>query len=357
MHPFRHDVLPTRIDFGEGARHRVAGLLSAFGARRPLVVDGLPGVTASEEVTAALGGLVAGTVTGLTQYITPELVTRATEAYRAGGADSVVSVGGGSAIGVAKVLAVHHDAPLVAVPSTYSGSEATPIYSVVVDSAKQTRSDARACPRGIAYDPALTATLPARLAASSAFNALAHCIEGLYSPRADPFSRLYALEGARLVGEHLPLLSVEETAPQARAALLWASYLGGATIATAGIALHHKICHVLGASLDLPHADLNAVVLPYALAYNAPAVPEALVDLRRTWATEDPVGHVRALARSAHAPTGLAELGMRSTDVVAAAAAVVAATQANPRPVTEQGMQALLTAALHGDPPPQTPTA
>lgn len=351
MRPFTYDQLPTRVVFGSGYRTAVPEQVERLGARSVLILDGVPGTGVTDQVVAALGSRVAGVLDGLAQYITRERIAEATRTFDARSTDCLLSVGGGSAIGLAKAVAVARDAPLVAVPTTYSGSEMTPIYSVTVDGAKQTQRDNRALPRIVVYDPEVTLTLPVALTTSSAFNALAHCVEALYGPTGNPVTSLAALEGARVLASALPRVVAAPDDREARSDLLWGSYLGGVSIAGGGIALHHKICHVLGAGHDLPHAALNAVILPYALSYNAPAVPDVMARLGEAWGSGDPVKHLHALAEATGAPTSLRALGMDPEDIDRDAERIRLAVRENPRPVTAVAMAALLRAAWEGTGP------
>lgn len=348
MDSFTYEAFPARVVFGSGSRSAIADCIDRLGARSVLVLSGVPGIGLTDEIVTALGSRVTGVLDDLPQYIASDLVDEATQTFDAGGTDCLLSVGGGSAIGLAKAVAVERDVPLVALPTTYSGSEMTPIYSVVVDGLKRTSRDLRALPRTVVYDPDVTLTLPTGLTTTSAFNALAHCIEGLYGPTGNPFTALSALEGARVLAAALPRVVARPGDLDARSDLLWGACLGGVSIAGGGIALHHKICHVLGAAHDLPHAALNAVILPYALAYNAPAVPEVLARLGAVWDSADPVKHLQALAVATQAPLSLRTLGMDPADIDADAEQIERVVSDNPRPVTVPGMAALLRAAYDG---------
>lgn len=348
MDSFTYEALPANVVFGSGSRSALADAIDRLNARSVLILSGVPGIGLTEEIVTALGPRVARVLDDLPQYITRDLVDDTARTFDAGGTDCLLSVGGGSAIGLAKAVAVERDVPLVALPTTYSGSEMTPIYSVVVDGAKRTSRDLRALPRTVVYDPDVTMTLPTGLTTTSAFNALAHCIEGLYGPTSNPFTALSALEGARVLVAALPRVVASPGDLDARSDLLWGACLGGVSIAGGGIALHHKICHVLGAAHDLPHAALNAVILPYALAYNAAAIPDVMARLGSVWESSDPVKHLHALAVATQAPPSLRTLGMDPSDIDADAEHIAHAVTDNPRPVTVAGMTELLRAAHDG---------
>ncbi|MDF1506490.1 iron-containing alcohol dehydrogenase, partial [Roseisolibacter sp. H3M3-2] len=195
---------------------------------------------------------------------------------RALGADPLLAVGGGSAVGVAKAVALAGGPPVAAVPTTYSGSEMTPIWGLTRDGAKETGRDERVRPRAVLYDPLTTLDLPARVTGPSALNAAAHCVEALYAPDAGPVTALLAAEGLRAIAGALPGVLRAPADVAGRTALLYGAWLAGLALGASTMGVHHKLCHVLGGSFGLPHAETHAVVLPHAAAFNAGAAPEAL---------------------------------------------------------------------------------
>lgn len=353
MRPFVHEALPGRVVFGVGALEQVADEIHRMlDRRRVLVVASGSGKEAADRIAEALGPRFAESFGDVRQHVPEDLVASARGAAREVMADVVVSVGGGSAIGLGKAIAVDLVVPLVAVPTTYSGSEMTPIFGITGQH-KHVERDLWALPKVVVYDPALTVDLPARVTATSGFNALAHCVEALYTPAANPVVALYAETGARVLGAALPAVIDDPADLEARSDALYGALLAGSSLAVAGTALHHKLCHVLGGTFGLDHGDAHAVMLPHVAAFNAEAAPQALE--RIAVALGGPAearlagGLLHDLAVRIDAPTSLAALEMSADDLDEAAGLTVQAVgSGNPRPVDVDGLRGLLQAAFDG---------
>jgi maleylacetate reductase len=280
------------------------------------------------------------------------VATRARDLARELGADGCVAVGGGSAVGLGKAIALEHGLPVIAVPTTYAGSEMTPVWGLTEGGQKRTGRDIRVLPKSVLYDPEMTLTLPAQMSATSGMNAIAHAVEGLYAPDASPIISLMAEEGTRALVKALPRVVADGRDLEARGEAQYGAWLCGAVLAATTMSLHHKLCHTLGGTLDLPHAQTHTVVLPHALAYNQPAAPGAVAALSRALGgVPDPARELWELAHRLGAPRSLAELGMKESDIPRIAELAVANPYANPRPVTRDGIESLLRAAWAGDPP------
>jgi maleylacetate reductase len=285
-------------------------------------------------------------------HVPVEVARRARELADELGADGCVAVGGGSAVGLGKAIALEHDLPIIAVPTTYAGSEMTPVWGLTEGGEKRTGRDVRVLPRSVLYDPEMTLSLPAQMSATSGMNAIAHAVEGLYAPDATPIISLMAEEGARALAAALPRVVADGSDIHARAEAQYGAWLCGAVLAATTMSLHHKLCHTLGGTLDLPHAQTHTVVLPHALAFNQPAAPQAVAALSRALGgVRDPARELWELAGRLGAPRSLAELGMAEADIPRIADLAVAKPYANPRPVTRDGVESLLRAAWAGDPP------
>jgi maleylacetate reductase len=323
--PFVHDALPGRVVFGAGAVDRVADEVAAIGVDRALVIAAGSSKPIGDRIADRLGDHHGASFGEVRQHVPEDLATAGREAARATGADGVVAVGGGSAVGLAKAIAVGTGIPIVAVPTTYSGSEMTPIYGIT-GRHKVTGRDLRALPRVVVYDPALTVDLPPAATAASGFNALAHAVEALYAPGADPVAALYAEAALRALAEGLPRAVDDPADLDARGTTLHGAHLAGRALAIAGTALHHKVCHVLGGTFGLEHGQANAVVLPHAARLMAGREPEALA--RAAHALGGPAGAgaldaarlLADLAARLGAPTSLAALGMPADGLDEAAA-------------------------------------
>jgi maleylacetate reductase len=238
------------------------------------------------------------------------------------------------------------------VPTTYAGSEMTPVWGLTEGGQKRTGRDIRVLPKSVLYDPEMTLTLPAQLSATSGMNAIAHAAEGLYAPDATPIVSLMAEEGTRALVSALPRVVADGGDLDARGEAQYGAWLCGAVLAATTMSLHHKLCHTLGGTLDLPHAQTHTVVLPHALAYNQPAAPDAVAALSRALGgTPDPARELWDLAGRLGAPRSLVELGMGEADIPRIAELAVASPYANPRPVTREAVESLLRTAWAGDPP------
>ena len=349
---FTYVALPMRVVFGAGVVSTLPEEVAAVGLTRVLVLCSPEQEGTGRRIAAALGNRAVDVLAEARMHVPVEVAERAGDAAREMRADGCVAVGGGSAIGLGKAVALQHGLPVVAVPTTYAGSEMTPVWGLTEGGVKRTGRDRRVLPVSVLYDPELTVTLPAGLSATSGVNALAHAVEGLYAPDASPIVSLMAEEGVRALTAALPAVIADGGDLDARAGAQYGAWLCGAVLGATTMSLHHKLCHVLGGALDLPHAQTHTVVLPHALAHNAPAVPRAVAALARALGgLDDPARQLWDLAGRLGAPRSLRELGMAEHDIPRVADLVVADPYANPRPVTRDGIAALLRRAWTGEPP------
>jgi maleylacetate reductase len=326
--------------------------VNRLSAERVLVIATRAMKAHADVLVDMLGSAGSARIDGVTQHVPAELAKdAATTAGNAGGVDLLVSIGGGSATGLAKAIARDTGLPIVAIPTTYAGSEMTPIWGLTEGGRKTTGRDARVQPRVVVYDPELTLSLPAPVSAASGVNALAHCAEGLYAADASPVTEILAAEGIRVLASSLPRVVQRPDDLPARSAALYGAWLAGSTLGTVRMGVHHTICHVLGGTFGLPHAGTHSAVLPHAVSYNALAAPEPMTMLARCLSTNDPAGTLWDLADSIGAPTALGDLGFHREDAAAAAALVIEANPVNPRPVIKEEVEQLLLHAHDGTRP------
>jgi maleylacetate reductase len=348
--PFEYEVLPSRVVFGLGAGDRLVGEVERLGGARVLVVGGRDRAVRLRE---RLGQHCVGIFTEIHQHVPVDTAAAARELAAELEVDCLVACGGGSAIGLAKAVALDMPVPIVAIPTTYSGSEMTPIWGLTSGRRKQTGRHPRVAPAVVLYDPALTVSLPARLTVSSGMNAMAHCVEALYGPGANPVTALLAEHGIRRLAAGLEASVRDPADLDGRAELLLGAHLGGSVLATAGVAIHHQLCHVIGGALGLDHADLNAVLLPHTVRFVAPAVPE---EMRRVAGALGGDGAATAaegldaLVRRLGAPASLAELGMPAAEIDRVAEAAATRVSPQPRPAGVAELRELLAAAWSGPP-------
>jgi maleylacetate reductase len=261
-------------------------------------------------------------------------------------------VGGGSTTGLAKAIALTTGIPIIAVATTYAGSEATNVWGLTEAARKTTGVDARVLPVTVIYDAELTYSLPVELSVASGLNALAHCVDSLWAPRADPINQALAAEGIRALAAGLPLVAQNPTDAAGREQSLYGAYLAAVAFASAGSGMHHKICHVLGGTYNLPHAQTHATVLPYVLAFNAPFAPEADARIAGAFGSASGLEGLNELRRVLNAPQALKDYGFTEADIPEAVSIALPFIPAdNPRPVTTENLTELLHAAWAGSTP------
>jgi maleylacetate reductase len=348
---FVHDNLPQRVRFGSGeAAASLEREIGDIGASRVMVIASKGEAGLAGRITNGLP--VALRHDDVVMHVPVEVAERAREAAVKARADAVVSVGGGSTTGLAKAVALTSGLPVIAVPTTYAGSEATAVWGLTEGARKTTGTDPRVLPKVIVYDAALTTSLPVEMSVASGLNALAHCVDAMWAPNADPINAAFAAEGIRSLRTGLPKVVARPEDIDGREHALYAAYLSAAAFASAGSGLHHKICHVLGGAYNLPHAQTHAVVLPYVLAFNAPRAAEAEQRIAAAFGTERAIDGLRALRAELGAPRALRDYGFAEADIPAAAEAILPAVPpSNPRPVTAEDLRRLLHAAWAGADP------
>jgi maleylacetate reductase len=345
---------PVRVVFGGGAVGRVREEVERLGGRRVLVLAG-PGrslAPAVERARESLGPLAVAVFDGAAMHTPVEVTERALEFVHEHGVDCLVSVGGGSVTGLGKALAIRTGLPLIAVPSTYAGSEVTPVVGETSGGVKTTRSGAAVLPKAVIYDVDLTVGLSARMSVTSGVNAMAHAVEALYSPGANPVTDGMAIESISRFAGALPRIVADPGDRDAREAALTGAWLAGMCLGTVGMGLHHKLCHTLGGSFGLPHSETHTVVLPHAMAYNAAASADAMRRVAGALGgAPDAPAAMYDLIAALGGPTSLRELGLAGDDLVRAAELATAQPYPNPREVTTAGITALLREAWQGQRP------
>ncbi|WP_428929077.1 maleylacetate reductase [Marinibacterium sp. SX1] len=341
----------VRVRFGAGLRRAVAEELDGLGASRALILTTPQQAGLADEIAGYCGARAVGRFTGAAMHTPVAISEEATALARKLEADVVIAVGGGSTIGLGKAIALRTDLPQIVVPTTYAGSEATAILGQTEDGAKTTLTDPAVQPEVILYDAELVATLPVDMTVTSALNAMAHAAEGLYARDRSPISSLMAVEGLRAFRDALPGVLQAPGDLAARGETLYGAWLCGTVLGQVGMALHHKLCHTLGGSFDLPHAQTHAIMLPHAIAFNARAVPELLAPLGALFDGADPGTGLWDFAGRMGAPLALRDLGLAEADLDRAADLAVANPYWNPRPVTREAIRALLQNAWDGAPP------
>lgn len=351
MLPFTYTSLPGRVLFGRGRISALADEVARLGAKRVLVLA-TPGQAAlGERLASMLGSTCSGVYAEARMHVPAEIVAAATDHALRRDVDALVAVGGGSTIGLGKAMARETGMPQIAVPTTYAGSEMTPIWGITRDGIKTTGRELRVLPRTVIYDPELSQALPPEIAAVSGMNAIAHCVEGLYAEDANPVTSMMAEEAIGALARSLPRIVAQPDDLQAREEAIYGAWLSGTVLGTMGMALHHKLCHTLGGSFDLPHAQTHSVMIPQVTAFNATAAPEAMARIARALGSESAAGGLFELAGRLQVPRSLRELGMDEADLDRAAELACAKPYYNPRAITQNNIRELLAAAWEGREP------
>jgi alcohol dehydrogenase class IV len=347
MRSFVYNGLPARVVFGAGALAKLPEELQRLGAKRALVLSTPEQKASANEVAKALGADCAGTYDKATMHVPMEIAEDARRVARELGADACVTVGGGSTTGLGKAIALTSMLPILAVPTTYAGSEMTPIYGLTEGGAKKTGRDARVLPKAVIYDPSLTLSLPPGLSAASGMNAIAHAVEALYSQEGNPILSIMAEEGIRALATALPNIVRDPENLESRSDALYGAWLCGIVLGSAGMALHHKLCHVLGGSFNLPHAETHSIVLPHAVRYNQSAA-DAMRRIERAIGAADAATGIFDLEKRLGLPLRLADIGMKEADLERAARIATEAPYPNPRKVEYAPVLELLQNAYAG---------
>lgn len=348
MDAFIYQGLPSRVVFGAGSIDHLEREIDLLGAKRAIVLSTPQQREQAEALAARLGPLAVGVFARAVMHVPVETVQEARDYAARLGADCAVAIGGGSTTGLGKAIALTSSLPVLAVPTTYAGSEMTPIYGLTEAGLKKTGRDLRVLPKTVIYDPALTLSLPASLSVTSGINAIAHAAEGLYAQDANPIIGLMAEEGIRALGQGIGRVVARPDDIDARGDCLYGAWLCGAVLGSVGMALHHKLCHTLGGTFNLPHAETHTIVLPHALAYNREAAPRAMQRIAGALGTTDAAQGVFDLARDNGAPTALKDIGLKEPDIDIALDIALKNPYWNPRPLERAALRALLVAAYEG---------
>ncbi|TGN68751.1 maleylacetate reductase [Paracoccus liaowanqingii] len=350
---FTYQGAPSRVLFGVGMLARVAAEIEGMGCKRAFLLS--TPFQAADIATLAkeIGPLVAGTFTDAQMHTPVDVTKQALAVFEACGADCIVSMGGGSTIGLGKAIAWRNDAPHLVIATTYAGSEVTDILGQTEGGVKSTVRDLKIRPEVVIYDAALTTGLPIGMSVSSGLNAMAHAIEGLYAPDANPVTSLMAVEGIRALKAALPLIVRTPDDIEARSSALYGSWLCGVVLGSVAMSLHHKLCHTLGGACDLPHAETHAILLPHTAAYNASAAARELSPASALFGG-DLSGGLYDLSSDLNAPRALRDLGLDRGALDHVADLAVRNPYSNPRDVTRDGIMGLLLRAYDGTRPEQT---
>lgn len=351
MKDFIYQGLPSKVVFGVGTLSQLAEEVRALDCQRALVLSTPQQAEQAQAVLTELGDLGAGLYDGARMHTPVETTDDAADVMRQRGADCTVALGGGSTIGLGKALSLRFGTPQVAIPTTYAGSEMTPILGETKEGLKTTQRTLKVLPETVIYDVSLTLSLPVGMSGTSGLNAIAHAVEALYAKDQNPIISMLAEQGIAALGRSLPVLQHQARDLDARSDALYGAWLCGICLGSVGMSLHHKLCHTLGGSFDLPHAETHSIVLPHAMAYNSPAVPVAERRIATALNARSAAGGLFDLAQSLSIPDGLKALGMVESDIDTATDIALNNPYWNPQPIERDGIRALIARAWQGSAP------
>ena len=348
---FQYQGSPARVVFGHGTLGQLGEEADRLALKRLLVISTRGPRAHAERALNALQGRAAAVFDEAAMHTPVDVTERALALALQNRVDGLLAIGGGSAIGLSKALALRTDLPQIVVPTTYAGSEATPILGETQDAIKVTQRSEKILPEVIVYDVDLTLGLPVPISIASGLNAVAHAAEALYAPDGNPLISALAEDGVAALLGSLPVVFARPTNAPARSAALYGAWLCGTCLGAVAMGLHHKLCHALGGTFGLPHAETHAIILPHVLAYNLPSAPGARRRLSRTLGSRDPASAIAQLALAMDVPHALRDIGMPEAGLAQTADVATQNAYANPRPVDRDALLLLLRRAWAGEPP------
>jgi maleylacetate reductase len=351
MMQFAYDALPGRVVFGVGSRQKAAAEMERLKCSRALILSTSGHQAQAKTLAQSIGKSAAGLFCGAVMHTPVSVTNRALETVRSVNADCTIAIGGGSAIGLGKAVALRTDLVQIVLPTTYAGSEMTPILGETAEGQKTTQRTQKVLPEVILYDPELTTTLPASLSVASGFNAVAHAVEAIYAKDRNPMISLLAKEAIAVFVHSLPILINRPADLPARSQALYGAWLAGTCLGAVGMSLHHKLCHVLGGTFNLPHAETHTVILPHAIAYNEPAEPAVMRSIAESIGMDTLALGLYQLGGKLGAKRSLRELGMPEIGIEKAALQAAQNPYWNPRKLELEPIRELIRRAWAGDPP------
>ena len=295
---FIYNGLPSRVVFGTGTLAELTAEVDHLRVKRALILTTPTRTAWGDEITAMLGNRAAGVFSGAVMHTPVDVTDKAMAVVRQLGVDCTIAMGGGSTVGLGKAIALRTGLPQIVVPTTYAGSEMTPIIGETKDGVKTTQKSVEVLPETVIYDVDLTMSMPPLLSGISGINAIAHSVEALYAQDRNPIISLMAEDSVAALARALPRIAANADDREARYDALYGAWLAGTCLGVVGMALHHKLCHTIGGTFDLPHAETHTIVLPHASAYNLAGAPDANARLKRALGGKEPAIAFYELARS-----------------------------------------------------------
>lgn len=356
MNSFEYNINPSRVVFGSKSINKLPDEIKRLESSSPIILTskGYSRKLHGELLAKVLedASITPAGILNMAVMHTPTSVTeQALHSMRSQDADCIISIGGGSVVGLGKALSIRTGLKHICLPTTYSGSEMTPILGETDNGKKVTRSDPKILPDTVIYDVDLTLSLPVTICSTSGVNAIAHAVESLYAKNVNPITNMLALEGVKTLAEALPAIVQDPTDRSAREKAQYGAWLCGVCLGSSAMALHHKLCHTLGGSFGLPHAETHTIVLPHALSYNSPAIPEQMKKLASVLpgSEGDAIKGLNVLLEKLGVSRALKDYGMKEEDVDKAADIAMSVQYANPREMEKDGIRELIRRAWAGE--------
>lgn len=346
---FEYKTLPNKVIFGQG---KFALLKSELEAYDHILLLGEKRFEAQiHDLMQQMGPERFSYISEIAQHVPKELVDKTFPIIAEKNIQAIVAVGGGSTIGLAKALVLRKHLPIIAVPTTYAGSEMTNIYGITEAGEKVVGRDDRVLPSVVIYDPQFTSSMPLKLAATSGVNALAHLIEALYADNVNPVTYQVALKGTEHIIKGLEALVKEsKLTAQANEDLLLGAYLAGKSLCEVNMALHHKAAHTLGGSFGMEHSQVHTVLLIYILAFQWNGLSEALkADLQRLFKHKNPAQKLHDLVSGTGSAVSLQAIGFKEEDIEKAADIIAKKEFANPVAYHQKNLSQLIRNAYEGN--------
>lgn len=354
MQDFHYKALPLDVYSGNGKLSELKDILTQHGYSKVLVLTTPEQENDGQRLAQQLGELSLGVYSHAVMHVPVEVANKAIDFAKLHQADCCLALGGGSTIGLAKAIALKTHLPIVAIPTTYAGSEMTTVYGMTKNNLKTTGKDIHVLPKVVIYDPELTMTLPADISACSGMNAMAHAVEALYAQDKNPIISLMAIESIQSLKSALPAIVQNPKNLDARQKAMYGAWLAGICLGSVGMAIHHKICHTLGGSYNLPHAQAHAISLAYSVHYNRNADIEAMDRLAAALGvtSREQVGvAIYELNRQLNIPMALRDIGLPKEGPTSVAKTVCESPYYNPRSYEYAELARLLEQAYLGLPP------
>ncbi|MDA0707917.1 MAG: maleylacetate reductase [Proteobacteria bacterium] len=345
---FEYTPIPNKAVFGKNSALTLNNEVSALVAERVMIACTKGMVSRIQKVIDCLGDKCVAVFDKAEPHCPEHIAMAALDLFTQVNADCVVAIGGGSTIGIGKAIKLRTDKPMIVVATTPCGSESTPIYGMLIGNHKKTGRDRKVIANTTIYDPILTTSMSAHHTGTIGMNSLAHCVEALYAQTASPISDLFAEQGIKALINGLKGSIKNPDDLMAREQVLYGGMLSGYCVTLAGIAIHHKLCHVLGGHHGIPHGESNSVILPYAVAYNETSAPKAMEQIKKAMGTISASGGIYDFATEINVPKSLKELGMKEEDLDRAAKETIETTPYNPKPLDFKSVREMLQHAYEG---------